>query len=361
MNPAASVYGAAVAGRNAAFDHGWMRVGRLQAPVISVGNLAVGGRGKTPMVMALGRELRSRGIACDVLTRGYGRAGRDLALADGRDEAAAAGLSGGEDCGDEPRLLARELRCPVWVHADRLRAGREAERRFPGRTHLLDDGFQRRQLHRDFDLVMVTARDLEGERLLPVGRLREPPTALRRADAVVVIEEEAALTAERRAATRARAGRWTAAPVYFARKSARGGELAGARPLAFCGLAEPGSFWRTLEGMGVLAADRVAFRDHHRYTEADVERLAARARASGGAGCVTTAKDAMNLPPGAGERLAPLRVVELELTWLEAEAGLDALMEQIARALGARAGEKGGDGGRESEAANRRAGARCED
>src|SRR5256885_11512317 len=169
------VYGAVSGARNLIYDTGWFTA-RLQGPVVSVGNISVGGTGKTPFIIYLGEQLKHRGIKFDVLSRGYGRASRGVHVVD----------PGGSprDFGDEPLLIARKLDVPVIVGESRYHAGLVAEQRFGPQLHLLDDGFQHRQLHRDLDIVLLGESDLE-DKLLPVGRLREPVSALGRADVVV--------------------------------------------------------------------------------------------------------------------------------------------------------------------------------
>src|SRR5208282_1457673 len=136
--------------------------------------------GKTPFVIALGELLKARGIHFDVLTRGYGRTTRGVLIVEADGKAA--------DFGDEALLIARRLGVPVIVGESRYEAGRVAERKFQTQLHILDDGFQHRSLARDFDIVLMTERDF-GDRLLPSGRLREPLSSLRRADAIVVPED----------------------------------------------------------------------------------------------------------------------------------------------------------------------------
>jgi len=173
----AEIFGWAVGARNLLYDRGVWRARRLAGPVVSVGNLSLGGTGKTPLVILLGELLAARGVRLDVLTRGYGRRSRGVALVD-----PAGPVS---EFGDEPLLLARRLRVPVIVGEDRYQAGCFAEQRFGPQLHLLDDGFQHRQLARAFDIVLVSPDDLE-DRLLPAGRLREPLASLRRANAVAL-------------------------------------------------------------------------------------------------------------------------------------------------------------------------------
>ncbi|MGH9481846.1 MAG: tetraacyldisaccharide 4'-kinase [Terriglobales bacterium] len=299
---ASQIFGALVRARERAYATGRLGVARLPAPVISVGNLAVGGRGKTPTVIALAEALRARGWRVDVLSRGYRRPGRALAVAQTGDEDVAL-------VGDEPRVMAARLRLPVLVHPDRFRAGLEGERRFASQLHLLDDGFQHRQLARAFDLVLVAPEDLE-DRLLPAGRLREPAAALARAHAILWLESSgnaATLDAARR-----RLRRFTAAPVFAARKRPRAVLPDGRarRPLAFCALGQPESFWATLAELQLSPAAQLAFRDHHHYRARDLRRLQRAAHAAHADGFVTTAKDAVNLPAGA---LEPLQVVEIEM------------------------------------------------
>jgi len=182
MNPLSGIFGAGVALRNALYDRGVLKVRKLTRPVVSVGNISVGGSGKTPFVIALGELLKERGIAFDVLSRGYGRGSSEIAVVDPQGSP--------QEFGDEPLLIARKLEIPVVVGADRYQAGLFAEKKFDAQVHLLDDAFQHRQLNRDFDVVVVPASDLE-DTLLPVGRLREPISSLNRADVVVYDGDEA--------------------------------------------------------------------------------------------------------------------------------------------------------------------------
>ena len=179
MNPLSGLYGAGIALRNTLFDRGVLAAHYLERPVVSVGNLSSGGTGKTPFVIALGELLKARGTSFDVLSRGYGRKTRGVLVVDHAGKAS--------DYGDEPLLIARSLGVPVVVGESRYAAGRIAEEKFPTEMHLLDDGFQHRSLARDFDIVLIGEGDFE-DRLLPVGRLREPISSLRRADTIVVAE-----------------------------------------------------------------------------------------------------------------------------------------------------------------------------
>src|SRR5437660_11896603 len=221
MNPLASIFGAGVRLRNALYDRGNLPVRRLQGPTISVGNLSVGGSGKTPFVLLLGELLKTRGVKFDVLSRGYGRETRGVLLVE------ASGSS--RDFGDEPLLIARRLGLPVVLGEDRYEAGVFAEKKFGPQFHILDDGFQHRTLARDFDIVLVTPDDAR-DRLLPTGRLREPLSSLRRADAVV-------LTSGASAENFPVNGKL----VWRVRRSILAKNVPP-RPLAFCGIARPERF-----------------------------------------------------------------------------------------------------------------------
>ncbi len=287
---------------------------RLTRPVVSVGNIAVGGRGKTPLVAHLTSMLLAAGQRPAVLSRGYAR----RAAADGvvvvRDRTRL--LSDLAHAGDEPLMLARRLPgVPVLVAADRYLAGVLAERHFGVTVHLLDDGFQHMMLARDADVVLVDPEDLEKPDTLPAGRLREPPDVLAHADAVVVDGELE--PARRRLAsfgvTRVfRLQRTLGAP----RRADAPDQPAPVGPempvLAAAGIARPERFADNLRAAGWTLAGTCWFRDHHPYSAADVDRLLRAARDAGAAWILTTEKDLMRwqpvLPAGAPVAWVPLDV-----------------------------------------------------
>jgi tetraacyldisaccharide 4'-kinase len=255
---------------------------RLHHHVISVGNLSMGGSGKTPVVAALARLLRQRGERPVILTRGYGR--RDvtegvLVVSDGARVREPVSRSG-----DEPHMLARMLPgVPVLVCADRYIAGLFAERHFGVTVSILDDGFQHVQLERDVDLLLVSPLDLD-DRVVPSGRLREPLNAARFADAVLVpgTEDDVPRVA-------------TALDHHHAfRIVAHYGALSnGGRVVAFAGIARPQRFFDALRSLGYDVARELTFRDHHWYTDRDITMIQSAARETDASLIVTTEKDAV--------------------------------------------------------------------
>jgi tetraacyldisaccharide 4'-kinase len=309
MSVLAGLFGAGVRARNALYDRGLLKSRRLAGAVVSIGNLSVGGSGKTPFTLLLGELLKKRGVAFDVLSRGYGRRARGVALVE----------PGGSprDFGDEPLLLARRLEVPVVVAEDRYQAGVLAEKKFGPQLHLLDDGFQHRELARDFDIVLVTPEDAR-DRLLPAGRLREPLAALHRADAIVLTSG-------------AEAGKFPVEGKHVWR--ARRGLLARnvpPRPVAFCGIARPKSFFTQLRVAGIEPAAEAVFRDHHGYEENDIRDLMRLRASSEAGGFVTTEKDAINLG-GYFSALQPLAIVPVRMELADAERAVDIILNTVAQ------------------------------
>ena len=309
MNPFSAIFGAGVALRNALYAHRVFQVKKLARPVVSIGNISVGGSGKTPFVIALGEILKQHGIAFDVLSRGYGRSSTEISVVDPNGSP--------EQFGDEPLLIARKLHAPVIVGSDRYQAGLLAEKKFSSKLHLLDDGFQHRRLHRDFDIVLLPAEDLTGS-LLPVGRLREPVSSLCRADAVVVFERPAqSLKAKR---------------IWSAQRRV---ELSpsGGWPVAFCGIARPEQFFGSLEALGQKIALTMTFTDHYRYRELDIDDLLRLKNQTGADGFITTEKDAINLG-SFSTQLQPLRLARLRMELESPEQALAAMLLTIKQRSG---------------------------
>ncbi len=316
LAPLAPVYAAGSALR-------WMgvRPKRLGWPVVSVGNLSTGGTGKTPFTIALARLLAREGFRVDVLSRGYGRRGSGAARVDPAGEA--------EEFGDEPLLIARQTGAPVFVGGRRHEAGLLAEGFESGRTgiHLLDDGFQHRQLARLVDLVLVNSEDL-ADCPLPAGNLREPLRALRRATVFAVPAGDEAAVARLRELRLAQ-------PVWRFRREMAVPELAGP-VLAFCGIARPEQFFAGLEAAGMQVAGRLAFRDHHRFEAGDLRLLNGMAGRARAVAMVTTEKDRVRLARLEAGLALPVIAAGLRVV-LEHEAGVMAWLR--GRLAGERFGE----------------------
>jgi len=309
LAPLSAIYGAAVATKNLAYENQWFSA-KLRWPVVSIGNLSVGGSGKTPLTIRLAELLTADGIAVDVLSRGYGRISSATERVDPSGDA--------ERFGDEPLLIARRTGVPVFVGTSRYHAGllAEADSQEPDQrtsaVHLLDDGFQHRQLARDVDIVVVHRSDF-AERLLPAGRLREPLSALRRADFLALREEDADLE------PRLHQLRVTAPILWMRRSLSSPNELAAnsGKVIAFCGIARPDEFFSALIASNINVELALTFPDHHRYSREDVNRLKTAAAEAHAVAFVTTEKDAVRLDPTqlqVLESIAPVRVARLEVS-----------------------------------------------
>lgn len=299
--PLSYVYGTGVALRLALYRRGLFTVTSAARPVISVGNVAAGGTGKTPFVRWFAGELLRRGQRPSILTRGYRRTSRGtVVVSDGCGTLATVAASG-----DEPALLARALPAvPIVADARRAVAAARAETlETPVDIHLLDDGFSHVALARDVDIVLLDATAPDAGGLLPAGRLREPLTALARADLLVITKIEqkdpaAALQIARRFAP--------GVPVFHARTEFLGirdregrnvdpADLPAGTTVAVAGIARPDSFRATLEAVGVVPTEFLAFRDHESYGPARAGRIERVLEETGATAIVTTEKDALKL------------------------------------------------------------------
>ena len=313
-------YAGAARLRNALFDGGWRRSLALPRPTVSVGNITVGGTGKTPVVAWLAAALRERGLRPAVLMRGYkARPGEK---------------------GDEQELLEELLgdAVPVEADADRTRGARRALARAAVDVFLLDDGFQHRRLRRAVDLVLIDAtRPFGFGRVLPRGLLREPLEGLRRATAFLVTRAGLVGPPEVER-VRGTLASWSGAPVFecdFALNQfdAVGvpavSDMGGRRVLAASGIGNPSAFEQSIRRLGGEVVAAVAFSDHHHYTLADAGVIAGRARAAGAEAVVVTAKDWVKLRALWGEALGPLYVARQAVRFAEGhDAALLSLVTQ---------------------------------
>ncbi|HEX3177317.1 MAG TPA: tetraacyldisaccharide 4'-kinase [Methylomirabilota bacterium] len=337
LDVAAGGYRGLLGAREWLYASGLLKSRRLRCPVVSIGNLTVGGTGKTPGVELAVRTLTELGHRPAVVSRGYGRRTRGVQIVA---DAASIRLEADEG-GDEPFLLARRLPgVPVVVGSNRYEAGSVAIERFGVTAVVLDDGFQHRTVAKDAEIVMARARAPWGNgRLLPGGPLREPLSALARADLVVAtgargpddVREVAEAVRRHAPGTPVVAAHhvptecWEAGPM----KDQPLAILRGRRLFAFAGIAAPDGFRRTLADLGVEEAGIARFADHHRYSRDDVRALEARAMAGGADGLVTTEKDWARLRTLLPAK-QPLYVIGVRLELLSGEAEWRAV---IARAV----------------------------
>lgn len=315
LSTASSLYSALAVQRRHRYARDATRRKRLCRPVISVGNLRVGGSGKTPTVAHLARLLIAAGEHPSILSRGYARRRPGDGVTVVSDGVRI--LADLDHAGDEPLMLARTLPgVPVLVGPDRHLSGRFGEERLGVTVHLLDDGFQHVALFRDVDLLLVDADDLS-DSVLPAGRLREPLSVAHAADAVLTFERGGEQIAALRHAlgvatvfqVRRELGaiRWLHDGVEVQRSADTG-------ILAVAGIARPQRFFADLTAAGWRPAAVIGFRDHHRYSAADIDRIARAAREVRAHAIVTTAKDAVRFETLTGSlpfAVAPI-TVEIE-------------------------------------------------
>lgn len=319
FSPFGRLYGRIADFRNTLYEKGWIKSFSLGAPTISVGNLTVGGTGKTPLVALVAEILTEAGAKVCILTRGYGRENpkQRVLVSDGETI-----LADVRQAGDEPLELAirlLSLKTIVVADADRVAAARWVREKFGVTAFVLDDGFQHRRAQRNLDIVCVDATDPFGNgRIVPAGILREPLPNLRRADAVVITranlienvsilrsqiaklgENRPIFTAENKIAA------LTELRLFLARTQSRAeneqksenqtSEFENAKLFAFCALGNPENFFAQLRRDDFALVSTAIFPDHHFYAAKDIENLIRKAKSCGAEALVTTAKDAVKL------------------------------------------------------------------
>jgi tetraacyldisaccharide 4'-kinase len=304
--PLSWIYSKFIGLRNRLYDRGLLEAVDLEVCTISVGNLTTGGTGKTPLVAHIAKILLARGEKVCILTRGYKRDDprKRILVSDGEHI-----LADANKAGDEAFELAQKLggKAVIIADADRRSAGEWARRKFGVTAFILDDGFQHRQVRRDVDIVCIDAtRPWGGGKTLPLGRLREPRSGLGRADMVVITRAD---LSDQISDLRSEISDLNPdAEVFEARNKIvrvvrSNAENVGedamfdrAQPvLAFCAIGNPRSFFDQLKNEGFKLVATKDLRDHHRYSQADVDGLEKHAMASGARAFLTTAKDAVKL------------------------------------------------------------------
>jgi tetraacyldisaccharide 4'-kinase len=314
--PLSLLYGAAIRVRAWMYRKGWLKQKRLKATVISVGNLTVGGTGKTPIVIWLAEKFLAEGKSVAILSRGY---------------------RGSNGTSDEIELMRFRLqgRVAFGVGKNRFAAGRRLETQQPIDIFILDDGFQHLQLARDLDILLLDAsRPMREEVLLPAGRLREPLSAMNRANLVVFTRTETvpgtleAIEKLSEFPVFAAATRLLGFRRYGGGISLQSAKEIGAGPFfAFCGLGNPEAFFRDLQTWGLSICGQAVFADHHRYTEHDVLKLKEAGNKAGANAFVTTEKDAQNLS-GLMVEERPVYVSVIDLVIIP-EAGFRKVLDRL--------------------------------
>ncbi len=297
--PLSLVYAAVARVRALAYEKKIFRQRRLDGVVISVGNLTVGGTGKTPMVLWIAERLLAEGKSVAILTRGYG--GKNVLREPGKSQTSGGSAAGSTS--DEVELLKSRLgeRVMFGVGADRYKNGVALAGRGV-KWFILDDGFQHLQLARDVNIVLIDAsKPFGGGHLLPAGRLRESRSALKRADLIVITRSMHAPAIE------SVVRHYSSAPIFYAhtkldsvhsprQRRSISTELRGGAFFAFCGIGNPGAFIADLRDWGLQIVGHKFFRDHHRYSPADMAEIEEEARKAGATGLICTEKDSFNLP-----------------------------------------------------------------
>jgi tetraacyldisaccharide 4'-kinase len=347
--PLSWLYRATVTIRNKSFDWGIWRSTALGAPTISVGNLTVGGTGKTPLVAYIARYLVGKRKRVAVLSRGYSRKSRGFILVSDGESILADALT----VGDEPCEIAQDLPgVIVAVDEKRGRAGKIVSQSFPVDVFILDDGFQHREVKRDLNVVTITgsvdSASVDGvefnSRLLPAGRFREPLESLKRADHIVLtgVSGEGIARIENdlgfyRRYTSAEASavspRVRAVVRLWDRKEENQDKFVGTSAFLFCGIANPGQFFRFASSSGFMVAGQKAFADHHWYRAQDLLDLQRQYQTTGGALMLTTMKDAARLsgsPEGRTfiEKL-PVYGLAIDLQFLQGENAIHQHLDRL--------------------------------
>ena len=339
LGPFGAFYGAASQLRALSFDSAIAASVQANVPVVSIGNITVGGTGKTPMVIEIAQRLIGRNIKVAILSRGYGRQSKARAVTVCQGEGAIVGV---EDSGDEPLMIARAVpQAFILVGSRRAELAATAVEKYGAQIILLDDGFQHLQLRRDLDIVLFDFNDsIEKLTVLPQGRLREPLSALKRASAIVItkipgdgdqlddgvklrldsLKKQLALAAPQ-------------AVLYYARfapaclRPALGPDeqsqlslstIAGKKVFAICGIARPQGFYAYLENLGAQIVDRISFGDHHWFSPAELTDIEKRYKSSQANFLIATEKDLVRLPLP-NDLLAWTYALTLGTQWLDGE------------------------------------------
>jgi tetraacyldisaccharide 4'-kinase len=333
----ALLYEAGVRARNVLYAAGWLQVRRAAAPVISIGNITLGGTGKTPLVMHVADTLRKCGATVAMLSRGYGRQGEEKTRIVAPEETVP---SPALDLGDEPALVRRRIPS-IWlgISADRHRAAAGILQRCKNPVFLLDDGFQHRRLHRDMDIVVLdTTQPLFQNRMFPRGSLREPLSGLRRAHVIIMnrtagiedswnhLEGDLRTWAPEANVLVCRQPVETLVPYEKWRSGAASSNIGMPRSsFLAAAVGNPSRLEAGIENLGVEVSGRRIFRDHYQIGPKDWKTCAAQASRCGAEAVITTEKDAVKI---SGRPDFPL-LIAVQKTWFEAQGELERVLKHM--------------------------------
>ncbi len=329
------LYGFGVKIRSNLYRNGVLKSTRLGVPVISIGNITVGGAGKTPLSILIASKLKTMNAHPVILSRGYKRKSKDdIVVVSDRDSI----LKDAEAAGDEPFMMAERLPgIPVVVGPDRIKTGTYAINRLNAGCLVLDDGFQHIRLLRDLDIVVIDAsRSIERERLLPGGRLREPFSGLRRADVIALshsagadaLEDNLRFLSDFHPGTPLILGNHRPCQIVVRGEPPREPRaIRGKKVFAFCGIAKPDNFISSLNSLGCKVLGTRFFRDHHSFQSKEIERMDARADSLGCDVMVTTEKDSVKL--SAITTKTPLCTLIIRFELSQGEGILDEMLRTL--------------------------------
>lgn len=284
------LYGSAVSRRNRRFDSASFQKTKLKIPVISIGNISIGGSGKTPFAKLIAEYLLKTGHKPGIIGSGYGRNSTgEVIVSDGLGNFADV-----SDSGDEMLMLAKALRVPVLVHNKKYLAAKSIESKFPVDCVIVDDGFQHRWLDRNLEVVLVDESVFNTPDLLPLGRLREPLTSLRRADVVCLMNCEIPPRFEKLIdPERVISAKTVSKEIYLAGNNAYSEKPDNA--VIITAIAKPERFRNSVKSAGIFIKKEFTFRDHHSYNKSDINKIIAYCKKSSIKNIITTEKDMVKL------------------------------------------------------------------
>lgn len=334
-SPLSVLYSSIISLKNFFYDSRPYRQKQLNAAVISIGNIYVGGTGKTPLVEETARLFHKNGYNTAVLSRGYGgKADHVICVSDGKRI-----KSNAVEAGDEPMQLAKNLKgIPVIVGKNKINAGRYAEKKFNSRILILDDGFQHRKLHRDIDIITIDAVNPWGNgKVLPGGPLREPLSSLCRGDIFIITRSKNKDINSIKSTIR----KYSNSPIYSTfhnpvcfysseREKITLDSFKKKSVLAFAGIGNPKSFFNTLEHIGLNINKTMAFPDHYYYTSGDLKKIFSQASKKHADAVITTEKDFMRIQTCRSS--TPLYYLRIELKFTTKIDNFKKTIESILKA-----------------------------